>query len=448
MKNSNYVYRCTFVAAIGGFLFGYDTAVIAGAIGFIQQKYQLTPAMMGWIASCALIGCVIGAMFGGIMSDWIGRRKVLVISGLLFAISSIGITIPLDLHYFVFFRLVGGIGIGIASMVVSMYISEIAPPVIRGRLISINQLGIVTGILIIYFVNSYIASLHNESWTIDIGWRYMFGSGIIPSVIFILLLFSVPESPRWLAQKSCWPEAAMVLNKLNIPVDAAAELEAIKISVNGATGTFSDLWKPRSRIVTFIGITLAFFSQITGINAIMYYAPEIFKATGDGVRSALLQTIMIGIVNIISTIVAILYVDKLGRKAMLMIGSAGMAIFLALIGVFFYMNMTKGYWVVLSILGYITFFGISLGPLTFVVVAEIFPTRVRAKAISVAIVTLWLSTFAVSLAFPVFLKFFGGAFTFWLFTGFSVLSFLFIWKIVPETKGKTLEEIEQYWSKR
>jgi len=258
----------------------------------------------------------------------------------------------------------------------------------------------------------------------------------------------VPESPRWLAQKSRWEEAAVVLNKLNRPEQAAAELEAIKVSVHGETGSFSDLWKPGLRIVTFIGIALAFFSQITGINAIMYYAPEIFKATGDGVKSALLQTIVIGIVNILATVVAILYVDKLGRKLMLMIGSAGMAIFLGLIGIFFYMDMTKGYWVVLSILGYISFFGISLGPLTFVVVAEIFPTRVRAKAISVAILTLWLSTFAVSLVFPAFLKLLGGAYTFWLFTGFSVLSFLFIWKIIPETKGKTLEEIEKYWSNR
>jgi len=448
MKHSNYVYRCTFVAAIGGLLFGYDTAVIAGAIGFIQQKYQLSAGMMGWIASCALIGCVVGAMVGGVMSDWIGRKKVLTISGILFAVSSLGIMIPLDLNYFVFFRLIGGLGIGIASMVVSMYISEIAPAAIRGRLISINQLGIVSGILIIFFVNAYIASLFNEIWTIDIGWRYMFGSGLIPSIIFIFLLFFVPESPRWLSQKSRWDEAALVLNKLNGPDEAAAELEAIKISVQGETGSLIDLWKPQLRIVTFIGITLAFFSQITGINAIMYYAPEIFKATGDGVKSALLQTIVIGIVNIAATVIAILYVDKLGRKLMLMIGSAGMALFLALIGAFFYMDMTKGYWVILSILGYISFFGISLGPLTFVVVAEIFPTRVRAKAISVAIFMLWISTFAVSLVFPAFLKLLGGAYTFWLFTGFSVLSFLFIWKIVPETKGKTLEEIEEYWSKR
>ncbi|MDB5132971.1 MAG: transporter [Mucilaginibacter sp.] len=448
MKYSNYVYRCTFVAAIGGFLFGYDTAVIAGAIGFIQQKYQLSPAMMGWIASCALIGCVLGAMTGGVMSDWIGRKKVLVISGILFFVSSLGIMIPLNLNYFVFFRLIGGVGIGIASMVVSMYISEIAPAAIRGRLISINQLGVVTGILIIFFVNAYIASLHTELWTIDIGWRYMFGSGIIPSFVFIALLFSVPESPRWLGQKARWQEAATVLNKLNMPDEAMTELEAIKISVQGETGSFSDLLKPGLRIVTIIGIGLAFFSQITGINAIMYYAPEIFKATGDGVKSALLQTIMIGIFNIISTVIAILYVDKLGRKLMLMVGSIGMAVCLALIGAFFFMGMAKGYWVVSSILGYISFFGISLGPLAFVVIAEIFPTRVRAKAISVAIFSLWLSTFAVSLVFPAFLKFLGGAYTFWLFMGFAVLSFLFIWKVVPETKGKTLEEIEQYWSKK
>lgn len=447
MKQSNYVYRCTFVAAIGGLLFGYDTAVIAGAIGFIRQKYELSPGMMGWIASCALIGCAFGAMVGGFFADILGRKKVLLISGVLFAVSSLGIMIPLNLDYFVFFRLIGGLGIGIASMIVPMYISEIAPPDIRGRLIAINQLGIVTGILAIFFVNAYIADLYDELWTVEVGWRYMFGSGIVPSFIFIVLLFSVTESPRWLAQKQDFKQALVVLNKLNTPSEAEIELEAIKISVQGEEGAYTDLIKPGLQMATFIGISLAFFSQITGINAIMYYAPEIFKATGDGVKSALLQTIMIGVINIISTVVAILYVDKLGRKLMLMIGSGGMAVFLALIGAFFFMNMTKGYWVVMAILGYISFFGISLGPLTFVVIAEIFPNRVRAKAISVAILCLWVSTFIVSLVFPGLLKFFGGAYTFWVFAGLSAVAFLFICKVVPETKGKTLEEIEQYWSK-
>ena len=446
MKQSGYVYRCTFVAAIGGFLFGYDTAVIAGAIGFIQQKFQLSPAMMGWIASCALIGCVIGAVIGGILADLLGRKKVLIISGFLFAVSSLGILLPAGLNYFVLFRLIGGIGIGVASLVVSMYISEIAPPAIRGRLISINQLGIVTGILVIFFVNAYIASLHDEEWAVNIGWRYMFGSGVIPSLIFIILLFSVPESPRWLAQKFRLQESATILNKLNPPDVAARELESISISVKTETGSYSDLWKPQIRVVTFIGIILAAFSQITGINAIMYYAPEIFKATGDGVKSAFLQTIVIGVVNIFATVVAIRYVDKLGRKRMLLIGVAGMALCLCLIGGFFYMHMTKGFWIVGSILGYISFFGVSLGPLTFVVIAEIFPTAVRAKAMSVAILTLWLSTFLVSLIFPVLLKFIGGADTFWFFAAMSLLSFLFIWKYIPETKGKTLESIEKYWA--
>ncbi len=446
MKYSNYVYRCTFVAAIGGLLFGYDTAVIAGAIGFMQLKYQLSPGMMGWIASCALIGCVFGAMIAGIISDRIGRKKVLMISGVLFAISSIGILIPLDLIYFVVFRLVGGLGIGIASMVVSMYISEIAPPAIRGRLISINQLGIVIGILVIFFVNAYIASLHNDGWTVTVGWRYMFGSGAIPSIVFILLLLFVPESPRWLAQKKRWAEANIVLNKLNTPEVAQSELAAIRASMTDETGSFAELWSPRLRTVTLLGIVLAAFSQITGINAVMYYAPEIFKATGDGVQSALLQTILVGVINIISTVVAILYVDKLGRKLMLMIGSAGMAISLALIGIFFFTGMTNGYWVIVAILSYVSFFGISLGPLTFVVVAEIFPNHVRARAISIAILCLWVSTFIVSLVFPALLKFFGGAYTFWLFMLLSILAFLFIWKKLPETKGKTLEEIEKYWS--
>lgn len=443
MKYSNYVYRCTFVAAIGGLLFGYDTAVIAGAIGFMQLKYQLSPAMMGWIASCALVGCAVGAMVAGVMSDRIGRKKVLLASGILFAVSSIGIMIPLDLICFVVFRLIGGLGIGIASMVVPMYISEIAPPAIRGRLISINQLGIVIGILVIFFVNAYIASLHSDGWTIAVGWRYMFGSGAIPSIIFIFLLLFVPESPRWLCQKRRWAEACIVLNKLNSPEVAQSELSDIRESLKDQTGAFVELWSPGLRTLSIIGITLASFSQITGINAVMYYAPEIFKATGDGVQSALFQTIMVGVVNIISTIVAILYVDKLGRKLMLMIGSAGMAVFLAMIGIFFFTGMIKGYWVVVSILGYVSFFGISLGPLTFVVVAEIFPNRVRAKAISIAILCLWSSTFLVSLLFPALLKLFGGASTFWLFAFLSILAFLFIWKAVPETKGKTLEEIEK-----
>lgn len=440
-----YVYQCTFVAAVGGLLFGYDTAVVAGAIGFIQQKYQLSAAMTGWVASCALVGCMVGAMFAGALSDKLGRKKVLMISALAFAISSLGIIIPWGLDSFIAFRFIGGVGIGIASMLAPMYISEIAPADIRGRLISIYQLGIVIGILLIYFVNAGIAGLYDESWNIEHGWRWMFGSGIIPSIVFIVLLLIVPESPRWLAQQNNWAEAEKVLKKVNGETKAAEEIIAIRESLTVKQGSFSELLKPGLRITLIIGVLLAIFSQVTGINVIMYYAPEIFKATGDGSSSALIQTIWVGGINVLMTIIAIKYVDKLGRRKLLLIGSIGMAVCLALIGLAFYTGMSAGYWVLIGILLYISFFAISLGPLTFVVVAEIFPNHIRGRAMSVAIFFLWLSVYVVSQTFPMLLESIGTAWTFWIYMVMSALAFAFIWKLVPETKEKTLEEIQAMW---
>lgn len=440
-----YVYQCTFVAAVGGLLFGYDTAVVAGAIGFIQQKYELSAAMTGWVASCALVGCMVGAMFSGALSDKLGRKKVLMISAVAFAISSVGIMIPMGLSWFIAFRFIGGVGIGIASMLAPMYISEIAPADIRGRLISIYQLGIVIGILLIYFVNAAIAGLYDDTWNIDHGWRWMFGSGIIPSVVFIVLLLIVPESPRWLAQHNNWEEAKDVLKKVNGETKAMEELSAIRESLSVQPGSFAELLKPGLRIALIIGVLLSIFSQVTGINVIMYYAPEIFKATGDGSSSALLQTIWVGGINVIMTIIAIKYVDKLGRKKLLLIGSLGMAICLALIGLAFYAGMSSGYWILIGILMYISFFAISLGPLTFVVVAEIFPTHIRGRAMSVAIFFLWLSVYVVSQTFPMLLEGIGSAWTFWIYMVMSVLAFVFVWNRVPETKEKTLEEIQQMW---
>lgn len=441
----SYVYKITVVAAVGGLLFGYDTAVVAGAIGFIQKRFDLSAAMMGWIASCALIGCVTGAMFAGYLSDKLGRKKVLILSAILFAVSSIGTAIPQDLTLFVVFRIIGGLGIGIASMISPMYITECAPAEIRGRLVSINQLGIVTGILLIYFVNAGIAGLHDETWNIDTGWRWMFGSGIFPSLVFFILLLFVPESPRWLAQAGRTDEAERILTKINGAAKAKAELKEIENAINTETGSFSELFRPGLRTALFIGVILSIFSQVTGINAIMYYAPEIFKSTGDGSGSALLQTILVGIVNLLFTIVAIKYVDKAGRKGLLLAGAAGMAICLAIVGGAFYMEAAKGYLVLIAILAYIACFALSLGPLTFVVIAEIFPNRVRGRAMSICLFFLWTSVYFVSQFFPILLQSIGSAYTFWIFMAMSVIAFLFVWKMVPETKGKTLEEIEKTW---
>lgn len=272
-----FIYQCTMVAAIGGLLFGYDTAVVAGAIGYIEEKYQLSAAMTGWAASCALIGCMLGAMIAGGLSDKLGRRKVLMISGWAFALSSIGIMFPLGLNAFIFFRMIGGIGIGIASILAPMYISEIAPASIRGRLISIYQLGIVIGILLIYFVNAAIAGLHDHQWNVEMGWRWMFGSGLLPSVVFILLLLRAPESPRWLAAQNNWSAADDILIKVNGKEKAQEEIQSIKASLNEKQGRFVELIRPGLRTAFVIGVVLAIFSQVTGINVIMYYAPEILK---------------------------------------------------------------------------------------------------------------------------------------------------------------------------
>ena len=443
----SYVYKITIVAAVGGLLFGYDTAVVAGAIGFIQKRFDLSAAMMGWIASCALIGCIAGAMFSGYLSDKFGRKKVLILSAILFAVSSIGTSVPHDLTFFVVFRIIGGLGIGIASMISPMYITECAPAEIRGRLVSINQLGIVTGILLIYFVNAGIAGLHDEAWNVHTGWRWMFGSGIFPSIIFFVLLMFVPESPRWLAQVGRSDAAERILAKINGAAKAKEELKEIQHSINTETSSFSELFRPGLRTALIIAIILSILSQVTGINAIMYYAPEIFKATGDASGSALLQTILVGVVNLLFTLVAIKYVDKAGRKGLLLAGSAGMSICLAIVGFAFYLGAVKGYLVLIAILAYIAFFALSLGPLTFVVIAEIFPNRARGRAMSICLFFLWTAVYFVSQFFPMLLESIGSAFTFWIFMIMSVIAFLFVWKMVPETKGKTLEEIEQTWHK-
>ncbi|WP_322545229.1 sugar porter family MFS transporter [Elizabethkingia miricola] len=445
--NSGVIYKATLVASVGGLLFGYDTAVISGAIGFMRSFYQLSDIMTGWVASCALLGCIAGAMYSGKLSDRAGRKKVLMLSAVLFTISSIGTAIAPNLWFFVLFRIIGGMGIGIASMLSPMYISEMAPASVRGRLISVFQLGIVTGILVIYFVNAYIAGIHNEAWNISTGWRWMFGSGVIPSVIFILLLLTVPESPRWLASQKKHSEAMAILSQINDNTAAQQELDSINESLKDeAPFSLASLKGSKLKKALITGILLAVFSQFTGINAIMYYAPEIFKSTGTGTDSAFIQTILVGVINVAFTLVAIKYVDSWGRKKLLLSGISGMTVCLFIVGLAFY-TQQQGYLVLIAILGYIAFFAMSLGPLTFVVIAEIFPTKSRATAMSIATFFLWLAVFLVSQTFPILIGSIGSAYTFWLYTLISILAFLFIRKSIPETKGKTLEEIEASWTK-
>ena len=443
--NLKFVYFVSAIAALGGLLFGYDTAVIAGAIGFLEIKFQLSPAMTGWAASSAIWGCVVGAMGAGYLSDRFGRKRILIVTAVLFAVSAIGSAIPANLTQFVMARLIGGIGIGAASMLSPLYISEIAPADKRGMLVTLYQLAIVLGINLIYFINLLIAGVGNDQWDIDMGWRWMLGSGTLPALLFLIALFFVPESPRWLASRNRNDEAMKILQKVNGHLGAAVVMDDIKKTLREEQGTISELFAPGLRRAMIIGMFLALFSQITGINAIIYYAPEIFKSVGFGTDSALLQTVIIGLTNTIFTFVAIKFIDKAGRRKLLLWGVSGMVICLLGVGIVFQMQLSSGPLLLIFILGFIASFASSLGPIPWVIISEIFPTKTRGIAMSFAVLTLWIGVVLITQLTPIFLKELGGAGTFWIFGANAILLLIFTYKMIPETKGKTLEEIEKYW---
>ncbi len=442
--NMRTVYMLTAVAALGGLLFGYDTAVISGAIGFLKIKFQLSAAMTGWAASSAIIGCIFGAMFAGWASDRFGRKKVLILTAILFAISAIGAAVPANLTQFAIFRFIGGLGIGAASMVSPLYITELAPASIRGKLVSYYQLAIVIGILVIFLVNTLIQGAGDEAWNVEYGWRYMMASGVLPAALFLIALFFVPESPRWLTKEGRETEALKVLSSINGDAKAGEILQEVKATLHEEQGTLGELFTGRFRKAIFVGILLCIFSQVQGINAIMYYAPEIFKSIGTGTESAFQQTVIIGVINVLFTFVAINWVDKWGRKTLLLAGGAGMAISLLMVGLAFHFGWT-GYGLLIFILLYIASFAASYGPVTWVVISEIFPIKMRGVAMSVATFALWVAVYVVTQMFPILLESAGPAVTFWIFGGMSLLAFFFVWSQVPETKGKTLEEIEREW---
>ena len=441
----SYIYKVAIVASLGGLLFGYDTAVIAGAIGFLQTKFDLTPAMTGWAASSAIWGCVFGAFAAGYISDKYGRKKILMLTAVLFAISAIGSAIPSNLTQFVIARFVGGIGVGAASMLAPLYISEIAPEKIRGTLVTMYQLAIVVGINIIYFVNLKISETGTEAWNVDMGWRYMLGSELIPAGLFLVTLFFVPESPRWLTKEGKEDDALKILEKVNGGVKAKIVLDEVKKALLEEKGSIKELIEPGFRTALIVGMVLAMFSQITGINAIIYYAPEIFKSVGFGTNSALLQTVIIGITNTIFTFVAIWLIDKAGRRTLLLWGVSGMTICLFAVGLMFYLNLSSGPWLLIFILGFVASFSASLGPIPWVMISEIFPTKIRGVAMSIAVFTLWIGVILITQFTPMLLDGLGGAFTFWIFMINAIILLIFTYKMIPETKGKTLEEIEYAW---
>lgn len=450
-NHKNYILFIALSAALGGLLFGYDTAVISGAIGNLTEYFHLTPIETGWAISSALVGCLIGAFFSDYLSNRFGRKATMIITAILFILNSIGTALPNSFTMFVLFRIVGGIGVGIASMVVPMYIAEIAPPKRRGALVGNYQLAIVIGIVLVYFVNYFIALQGDANWNLNIGWRWMFGSEIIPSILFLIFIFLIPESPRWLFQKGEITEAVGVLEKLNSPEDAIQVQNEIKNSLNQEDkNQWKHLVNPIFKKALFVGVGLSILQQLTGINAILYYAPEIFKSLGSSTDVSLLETSILGVVNLIFTLLAIRLVDKMGRKPLLYIGSIGMTIALAAVGLFIYYDAV-GNWVLPFLLLFMASFSISWGPIVWVLLSEIFPGKIRSLALAISVFIQWVANFVVTQVFPSLIEnqwlktHFNGAFPFYLFSVICLLSFLFVWKKVPETKNKTLEEMDTLW---
>ncbi|MBK9390886.1 MAG: sugar porter family MFS transporter [Bacteroidetes bacterium] len=440
----NYVLLISSIAALGGLLFGFDTAVISGTTPFIKPYFGLDDIWLGWTVSSLLFGCIIGVISAGKPSDIFGRKKTLMAAAFLFLVSAIGSALASELVVFILYRILGGLGVGIASMLSPMYISEISPAERRGRLVSFNQLAIVIGILLAFISNALLVDTGENNW------RWMLAVMGIPALLFFIFLFFAPESPRWLVQKGFSEKAFIILEKINGDEKARNELKVIEESITEEedTGTFREVFSPRMRPVLLMGVFLCVFSQITGINSIMYYAPVIFQSIGAAASSAVTQTAIIGGGNLIFTFVAISLVDRLGRKPLLIGGVTGMIVSLTSIATAFYLKRTDGYIILVLILMYIASFSASVGAVTWVIVSEIFPNKLRSKAMSISIVSLWLANFFLILVFPLMLNRLGGAASFLFFDAMCVLLLLFTIIKLPETKGKSLEELEKILVKK
>lgn len=443
-----YVIAATAVAAIGGFLFGYDTAVINGANSYLKAHLNLTPTQEGMAGASAILGCIPGAMCAGFLSDRFGRKKLLFVCALLYAVSGILSAIPQTLGQFLSARFISGLGIGASSMICPVYIAELAPEKYRGRLGTLFQLGIVTGIFITLFINRLIQGLGDEAWNIARGWRWMLGAEAVPAVLFVLMLRTVPESPRWLAQKGRKAEAREILQKVGGPEYAEAELSAIENASRAEAGKFSELFTATYFRPLIIAALLMICSQFCGINAIIYYSSKIFESAGAVKNAAFSSSVWIGLVNLLFTFVAIAFVDKAGRRPLLLLGTAIQFIALAWVGWMFRANQ-NGVGLLICIMVFIAAFAMAMGPIPWILCSEIFPNKIRGRAMSVATFTIWASCYIVAQTFPMMndSKVIGPALTFWIYALISLGSLIFVFVLVPETKGRTLEEIEASWRK-
>ena len=440
-KARRFVYLATAISALGGLLFGYDVGVISGAILFVQKAFSLSPRMEEIVVSSVLLGSLAGAIIGGSLADRLGRRKLLVVTALVFGLGAIGAALAPGTGWLIAARIVAGAAIGIASFVAPLYISEIAPVAVRGKLVSINQVALTSGIVISYLIDYTLAGAG--------AWRWMFALAVIPAAAFAIGLVFIPDSPRWLAARGKVDLARGVLQQIRSPQEVEGELGEIRQSVAKQEGHWSELLHPTLRPAMIVGVGLAIAQQITGINTVIYYAPTIFKFAGLSSSSvAILASVGVGAVNVFFTVVAMLLIDRVGRRPLLLISLAGMAVGLIVLGCAFALPQLAGSlgWIAVgSLMVYVGSFAVGLGPVFWLILSEIYPLSIRGRAMSVGTVANWGANLIVALTFLTLTQVMGKASTFWLYGAVSIGAWFFAFFLVPETKGKTLEQIEAHW---
>lgn len=432
------------VSALGGLLFGYDNIVISGAIGYLGKYFHLDPAGVGWAAGCALIGCIAGAAGAGGIVDWLGQKKGLTICAACFALSSAGIWFTGNFTQFVVWRMIGGLGIGAASIIAPMYIAEIAPARVRGRLVTLYQFGIVAGILAAVVVNMLIQRMGDDAWNATIGWRWMFLAGLVPAILFALMIVPAVESPRWLMKEGREAEAGRILAWLNGSAAASEEAGQIRSSLALEDGHISGLFTT-FRYALLIGMMLAGLSQLSGITPVLSFLPEIFRSAGTATSDAFFQSVLVGLVNLAFTLVALWLVDRAGRKTLIMIGASLQFLSFGLVGWFYHIH-GSGLAILAFVMSFVAGHAVGNGAVCWVIISEIYPTKVRGRAMSIATTTLWLVGFLGNQMFPILQSRLGTAGTFWCFSAAALLNIFCVAFFVPETKGRTLEQITHFWA--
>ncbi len=457
--NKGIVYKLAFIASLGGFLFGFDTAVISGTIGLVHNQFALNAVLQGWYVSSALVGTIAGTLLAGVLSDKYGRKEMLIVSAVLFGVSAFGCMLSESFQSLIAYRLMGGIGVGLASILSPLYISEIAPAKIRGSLVSLYQFAITLGILVAYFTNAWLLGMSKTDVFVNSSsafqkifvnevWRIMLGSETVPALLFLFLLFVIPKSPRWYLSKREKDKAERILIKIVGKNEAERELSIHRNNLENENVGFNTIFKGGFKIALIVGVILAISTQLCGINTVIYYGPRLLEESGLELGEALGGQVSIGIVNVLFTLLAIWKIDKFGRKKLLLIGIAGIIISLITIGMLFYLEVDNSFLLIGFILIFVACFAFSYGPVIWVLLSEIYPTNIRGLSMSIATFALWIGATVIGQLVPWLLENLKPYGTFWLFALFTAPSIFFVLKLLPETKGKTLEEIENYWLER